>query len=284
VESTDDSRQVLFAEERAVHFGLSDGRGRIRVVPAGARWELDPAFDESTGPGGDEPPGLHRRHGASYAAVLLDDPAEMSDLERQAAIDALLTVDPAPIREPGEPGRVGGLGLLGSGLTGGRRYREARLEIGQTVTVLGQALPWADVREDSWGSAGTVEHAIADDLAEARAAGRLAATPGQAWGNAAIPGFGIGRPTRAPQLDPAANRPEVTGPAADEAAMRGCEIPGHELVLARTPGSELAIYAGAPQVAMQWHDGAVRLGIAGAVMTVVCTLALGAALAGRPWP
>jgi hypothetical protein len=153
------------------------------------------------------------------------------------------------------------------------------------VTVLGQALPWADAREDLSTSLGdNVEHSIADDLSEARAAGRLAGTPEEAWGNAAIPGFGIGHPTRTPQLDPAARRPEVAGPAAHEAAMRRYEIPGHELVLARTPGGELAVYPGAAGAAMQRHDGAVLLGLAGAVMTVVCTLALGVTLAARPWP
>ena len=35
----------------------------------------------------------------------------------------------------------------------------------------------------------------ADDIARAREAGLLAASPEEAWGNAAIPGFGIGQPT-----------------------------------------------------------------------------------------
>ena len=47
------------------------------------------------------------------------------------------------------------------------------------------------------------------NVAEARAAGILRATPEEAWGNAAIPGFGIGRPTRPPELDPGADRPAL---------------------------------------------------------------------------
>ena len=43
---------------------------------------------------------------------------------------------------------------------------------------------------------------IAANIAEARAAGILLTDPEDAWGNAAIPGFGIGRPTRQPELDP----------------------------------------------------------------------------------
>ena len=58
---------------------------------------------------------------------------------------------------------------------------------------------------------------IAADLAEARADGTLVDDPAEAWGNAAIPGFGIGRPVVAPVIDPAAN----TLPLADaEAAAR----------------------------------------------------------------
>jgi hypothetical protein len=46
---------------------------------------------------------------------------------------------------------------------------------------------------------------IAASYAEARAAGILNTDPAEAWGNAAIPGFGIGRPVRPPILDPAAD-------------------------------------------------------------------------------
>jgi hypothetical protein len=204
----------------------------------------------------------------------------MSDAQRQAAIDALLTVSPtAPADE--EDGSGPGITGLGLGTGGGRRYREARVEVGQTVTVLGQALPWADVREELVAPAGTnVERAIADDIAIARETGQLAATAEEAWGNAAIPGFGIGRPTRPPDIDPAARPADLADPGADAAARQRHQIPAHELVLARAPGGDLAIYEGASQEATRRHDGAFLLGLVGGVMAVVCTFALGASLAG----
>jgi hypothetical protein len=281
IESTDDSRRVLFAEERAVQFRVVDSRGAVRIVPNGARWEVGTDFDERTSFAGAEPPGLERRRGSGYAMVVPDDPQEMSEAQRQAAIDALLTVSPtAPAAEDGDSASlsIAGLGLA----TGsGRRYRESRLEVGQTVTVLGQALPWSDVREELMPPASTnVERAMADDIAIARETGQLAATPEEAWGNAAIPGFGIGRPTRPPQIDPAARPPDMAEPGADAAARQRHQIPAHELVVARAPGGDLAIYEGAPQEATRHHDGALVLGVVGAVMAVVCTLALGATLSG----
>jgi hypothetical protein len=282
IESTDDNRRVLLDEERAVHFRVTDGRGGVRVAPAGARWEIAADFDESTSLTGTEPPGLERRRGASYDMVLPDDPKDMTDAQRQAAIEALLTIG-GPASLEASPG-AGAAGLLGGTLTtsGGRRYREARLEVGETVTIIGQALPWADVRQQlaATGSGGNVDRSIADDLAEAREAGELATSPEEAWGNAAIPGFGIGQPTRPPELDPEAQPPSVAGPTAHEVAMDRYQIPADELVLARAPDGALAIYRGTPQAATQHHDLAFVLGLVGAVMAVCCTLALGAALTG----
>jgi hypothetical protein len=282
IESTGDNRRVLLDEERAVHFRITDGRGQIRVAPGGARWEIGPAYDESTSITGDEPPGLDRRRGAGYGMVMPEDPEAMTETQRQTAIEALLTVGPlAPV----DAGLGSGAGnLLGGVLetSGGRRFREARLEVGETVTIIGQALPWSDVRQqlEAMGSGGNVDRAIADDIADAREAGELAASPEEAWGNAAIPGFGIGQPTRPPELDPGAQPPPATGGTADEVAMDRYAIPAGELVLARAPGGSLAIYRGTPQAATQQHDLAFLLGLVGAVMAVCCTLALGAALTG----
>jgi hypothetical protein len=282
IETTDDSRRVLFDEERAMHFGISDAHGHVRVVPTGARWEIGAAFDESTGISGAEPPGLERRRGAGYGNVVPEDPELMTEAQRQAAIDALLTVEqPIPaVLDDAERG--GGAALFGSSLGVGRRYREARLEAGETVTILGQALPWADVREhlQAMSGGGNVDRALAEDIAEARAAGELAASPEEAWGNAAIPGFGIGRPTRPPELDPEAARPEIGDTAAHVEALERYEIPGESLVLARAPGGQLAIYRGTPQAATQVHDSAFLLGLVGAIVSVCCALALGAVLTG----
>jgi hypothetical protein len=279
IETKDDSERVLFSEERAVHFAVDDEHGSIRVVPAGARWEVGTAFDEASSLIDGEPAGLHRRDGASYASVLPDDPSEMTETQRRAAIEALLTVQPSIPDE-----RLGAAsGLVGVNANSGRRYREARLEVGETITVLGQAMPWSDVEEKLLARRDdNIERSIADDLAVARAAGTLAGSPEEAWGNAAIPGFGIGQPTRPPELDPDA-RPlgtEAVDPDAHRAALARFDIPGHELVLAGTLDRRLAIYAGVPQAAMQRHDQAFLLGLVGAVVAVVSTLALGAALGG----
>ena len=75
------------------------------------------------------------------------------------------------------------------------------------------------------------------NLAEARAAGILAATPEEAWGNAAIPGFGIGRPARAPELDPAADVPALASREEAAAAEARFEIPAGELVVAAARGA-----------------------------------------------
>jgi hypothetical protein len=281
IESTDDSRRVLFDDERAVQFRVADARGAIRVVPGGARWEVGTDFDERTSLTGAEPHGLHRRHGGSYAMVVPDDPQQMSEAQRQAAIVALLTVSPTVPAADEDDRTASGISSFAPGTGSGRRYREARLEVGQTVTVLGQALPWADAREELAAPAGTnVERVMADDLAIARETGQLAATPEEAWGNAAIPGFGIGRPTSPPSIDPAARPPAVAGPEVDAAARQRYQIPAHELVLARATGGELAIYEGAPVEATRRHDADFLLGLVGAVMVVVCTLALGVSVAG----
>ena len=104
--------------------------------------------------------------------------------------------------------------MAGLGAGGGRRsYREDRLEPGDEVTVIGRALPFGDLIDpdgadlglDGAGSRPGDDPEIAADLEAARAGGTLLTDPEDAWGNAAIPGFGIGRPTRPPELDPAAN-------------------------------------------------------------------------------
>lgn len=145
IEDTSENGGVLLDEERAQHFFVDDGSTRIRVVPRGARWEVRVDYDETTSLMGDEPIGVERRIGPSYTTVANDDPTAMSNPQRDAAIAALLTVRPAA-----EPAVAESWGATGSGLatsfglgptSTGRRYREARLEPGDTVTIIGQALP-----------------------------------------------------------------------------------------------------------------------------------------------
>jgi hypothetical protein len=285
VEETGENSRLLMNEERAQEFDLRDETGRIRVVPRGARWEISHAFDESTGLTGDEPPGLEPRTGSSFAAIAERDPERMSELERDAAVEALLTVK-VPTRTGAADAAVGGssdgVGIgLGVGKRG-KRYREARLEPGETVTIIGQALPWSDVRETfrTWDAGSNVERDIAGDIAEARAAGLLANSSVEAWGNAAIPGFGIGRPTEMPDLDPEAAAPEVIEPGAEPTAADRYLVGDDELVVARGH-SILAIYAGTPALASSHHDSTFVLGIVGAVMSVISVVALGVMLTGR---
>ena len=106
--------------------------------------------------------------------------------------------------------------------TAGGRIAKTRLEPGDAVTIIGRAIPFselsdpagADIANGSGDSPDDPE--VAADLAAARAAGTLADDPAQAWGNAAIPGFGIGRPVAEPEIDPAADRLPLASP--DEAA------------------------------------------------------------------
>ena len=94
------------------------------------------------------------------------------------------------------------------------------------MTIVGTALPFGHL-PDPFGAdrmdraadplTGLDDPEVAAEVAAARAAGTLL-TPEEAWGNAAIPGFGIGRPVREPELDPEADRPVL---APQRAGPRG---------------------------------------------------------------
>ena len=77
------------------------------------------------------------------------------------------------------------------------------------MTIVGRALPFSDLADPAGADIGLRRRTsslddpeVAADLAEARATGHLADDPAEAWGNAAIPGFGIGRPVDAPEHRP----------------------------------------------------------------------------------
>jgi hypothetical protein len=117
---------------------------------------------------------------------------------------------------------------------------------------------------------------VAGDLAEARAAGILADSPEDAWGNAAIPGFGIGAPTRAPELDPAADAPGSVAPAVPDPRF---EIPPNSLVLAST-AVPLLIAGGAPEEVATRNSDAFLLGLLGAVLAIGSAVVLAISLSG----
>jgi hypothetical protein len=283
VETTGDNSRILYDEEKSQEFRISNETGQIRVVPRGARWELGTIFDERTSFTGAEPAGLQRRTGAAYAAFRERDPDEMTDIERQSAAQALLTVQRPTASVADDWEQSAGAFGINVGNQGSRRYREARLEPGQTVTILGQAWPWGDVHEGllKWNPSSNIEADIAGDLAHARATGTLAASPEEAWGNAAIPGFGIGTPTEQPELDDRAHQPDVPDDdVAHEDALEKYDIPDEELVLSRGFKGGMAIYAGLAKEATQHHDFAFLVGVIGAVMAVLCALGLGAIITG----
>jgi hypothetical protein len=266
-----------FREERAVGFRVRDASGDIRVFPRGGRWDAPVRFDDRTGTFGDEPPGLALRTGGAIAQ-----PA--ADVDREAAIAALLTVRPAADTERHPLLRASAIGIGGSDR--GRRYLEARLALGDPVTIVGRALPFSDLADPAEADIALGSEVAADDyevnanVAEARAAGLLVESPEEAWGNAAIPGFGIGRPIRAPELDPAADALQLA--PAEEAARneRRFAIAPETLVLASAPDVPLLIAHGVPGVAADRYQDRFIVGLLGAVLAIGCALALALMVGG----
>ena len=275
-ESGDGDGRDVFREDRAVGFRVRDASGTVRVFPSGARFDVPDRYDESSSAWGGGLSGLNPRTGPVFAPGPDD---------REAQVAALLTVR--------DPGRDHSAGLLfgASGLplssSGGRRhYREARIEPGDTVTVVGRVLPFADLDDpaaanlvDGSGSDGG-DPEIALDLSEARAAGLLAATPAEAWGNAAIEGFGIGQPVRTPVLDPDANRPPPADPALAARAAAAFEIAPGALVLATSDDIPLLISFGAPTQVAARQEWRFVVGLAGAALAIGSAMALAVMLQG----
>ena len=277
VESGDDDGSTLFREEAAVGFRVRDASGDLRVFPRGARFDVPARFEERTGALGETPAGLRLRSGPAYG------PGD----DREAQIAALLTVRPAGSGLPDDGTRGDGfaMGLIGGGRRS-RRYSEARIEPGDTITVVGRAMPFdqladpdgADVLEPGAPDADDPE--IALDLAAARAAGMLVPDPVEAWGNAAIPGFGIGRPVREPELDEAAIDPPIA--TADDAAryQQTFEIAPDALILAASAEVPLVIAIGPPSVAAGRSERQFFIGLVGAVVAIASAMALAVMLGG----
>ena len=169
-------------------------------------------------------------------------------------------------------------------------YREARLAPGDAVTVIGRAMPFSDLADpteadEAIGSGVTADDPeVAADLAEARAAGLLADDPEEAWGNAAIPGFGIGRPVRPPELDPEADALPLGSAAEAAQTERRFTIPPHTLVLASAPDVPLLIAHGLPAVAADRHQDQFIVGLLGAVLAVGSAMGLAVVFSGAFGP
>jgi hypothetical protein len=225
---------------------------------------------------GEEPAGLFIRTGSAVAPT---------EIDREAAIAALLTVRPAA----GTDGEELGDGSLLGGFAGGaarrrRRFREARLAPGDAVTVIGRAIPFSDLAdpteadEASGSGVAADDPEVAADLAEARASGLLADDPEDAWGNAAIPGFGIGRPVRPPELD--ADADVLPLGSAEEAARieRRFTIAPNTLVVASAPDVPLLIAHGFPGVAADRNQDLFVIGLLGAVLAIGSAIGLAVVL------
>ena len=155
-----------------------------------------------------------------------------------------------------------------------RRYREARIEPGDTITIVGRAVPFGDLADpteanvvDGTGLAAD-DPEVAADLAEARSIGLLAADAAEAWGNAAIPGFGIGRPVRTPELDPAATPLPLATAGAAARAEATFAIAPETLILATTADGPLAIGLGAPGAVAARGEWQFLVGLLGAVVAI----------------
>ena len=253
-----------FTEERGVGFRVRDGSGTIRVFPRGARVDAPNRFDDRTGTFGETPAGLEMRNGPAFGSAMTDD--------REAAIAELLTV-----RRPDPKSTL--RSVVSSTLVGGtnaRRYWEARLEPGDVVTVVGTALPFGHLEDpngadllDHWDdpSVGLEDPTVAAEIAAARAAGELL-TPEEAWGNAAIPGFGVGRPVTRPELDAGVRPPELA--SADEAATAGLvfDLEPNLLVIATMPDRPLLVAFGRPGAAAERQEGRFLVGLLGALLAI----------------
>jgi len=256
-------------EERSIGFRVRDATGDIRVFPRGARVDAPVRFDEETGAMGDEPPGLAIRTGAA---------TQLNEPDRATAIAELLRLrDPATADRP--PGLYHG--------DRPRRYREARLEPGDAVTVIGRALPFSDLVDPVAADLGTEadvldnDPEVVADVAEARASGILTTDPEDAWGKAAIPGFGIGRPVTMPELDPAANRLPMATP--DEAALaeRTFEIAPNTLVLASSAEVPLLIAYGTPGAVIERSQLRYTVGLLGAVLAIASAMVFAVMISGE---
>lgn len=286
------STRRIFDEERSVGFRVRDESGSLRVFPLGATWDVPDRFADHDRLLEGRPVELNLRTGPAVRMADVDptDPAAAgtgpSEAVREMQIADLLTV-----RSAADGGLGGDPSLTGTG--GGRQYREATLAVGDVVTVVGTVLPFdqlpdptgADEESAIGGRLGAADAdpEIAADLAAATAAGTLAGDAKAAWGNAAIPGFGIGRPVSAPVLDPDADAPTIAAEAAAraaESAHRTFDIEPEALVLAAGPVSPLLIAAGPPGASVGRGDRTFLIGLLGAVLSIASAMALAFAVAG----
>ena len=257
-----------YTEERSVGFRIDDGTGSLRIFPRGGRFDAPVRFEGDTGTMGDEPAGLDIRHGG---------PTRTGEADRAVAAAELLRVRP-----PWDPSPLSGIG----GRDGRRSYREWRIEPGDEITVVGRAIPFGDLPDPAGADLGEAIAAAADDpeiaadLAEARAAGIMAGDAADAWGNAAIPGFGIGRPATTPELDPAVDPLTLATPGDVARAERTFEIAPETLVVAASDEVPLLIAYGPPGAVVRRGSSRLVVGLLGAVVAIASAMVLAISVSG----
>lgn len=274
---------VVFREERAVGFRVRDDSGAIRVFPADAQFDVPDRYDEATGLLGGSPIGFLPRSGSAFGP----------GPDRDAQIAALLTVHLPPDQSPFDHapsfGGVGAAAVSGIGLPIASRDRhltEARIEPGDVVTIVGRAVPFGDLADPATanllgtGLVAPDDPEIAADIAAARAAGTLEASASEAWGNASIEGFGIGRPARPPELDPLAAPLPAADPALLARVRDAFDIPAGALVLASAVDAPLLVAAGPPRMMVARERDRFIVGLLGAALAIGCAIGLAVLLAG----
>ena len=261
-----------YTEEHSIGFRVRDSSGSLRVFPRDARFDAPVRFEDETGIMGDEPSGL---------AIRLEGSTQPTEIDRATAILALLTV-----QEEADPPRTSGLGDR----SGRRSYRENRLEPGDPVTIVGRALPFADLSDPAAADFGTGsdlqfdDTEVAADIAAARATGGLADDAAAAWGNAAIPGFGIGRPVVEPTIDPAANHLPLADAAQAALARRTFEIAPETLVLAASEEVPLLIAFGVPGAVVERGQDRFVIGLLGAILAIASAMVFALNVGGGSGP
>jgi hypothetical protein len=263
-DTSGDSDSTIHDEERWIGFRVRDESGDLRVFPGTARWDVPPRFEARSSRTDGPAAGVRLRNGSPY---------QMTERDREELIADLLTVD----RPNDENAR-----LYDS--NGDRSYAEARVEPGDTITIVGRALPFGQLDDPSEANVGggevltAADSEVAMDIAEAREAGILVGDSALAWGNAAIPGFGIGTPVREPVLDPAATRPALAPREEATRISRAFDIAPEQLVVTAGPDQPLLVAAGTPAVAAARHRDTFLVGLLGAVLAIASAVVLAFAL------
>jgi hypothetical protein len=255
-----------YTEERSIGFRVRDATGSLRVFPRGAGFDAPVKFDVEPDMLGEAYAGLNIRQGGS---------TRPTEIDEETAAAALLTVDP---RTPDRPAALG---------SGGRRsYKERRIEPGDPVTIVGRALPFSDLGDAAGADIGNSPDPLGDDpevaadLAEARADGTLVDDPAAAWGNAAIPGFGIGRPVVTPSIDAAALALPLADAGAAARAERTFRIAPGTLVLAASDEVPMLIAYGPPGTVVGRSQDRFVLGLLGAILAIGSAMVFAVSLTG----